>query len=946
MRHDAMPDRLPPQPGEVIDRSRRFVFTWNGRRHAAYAGDTVASALAAAGVRVFSRSLKYHRPRGLLTADFDDPGCLVEVDGEPNVRGGHRLVRPGMAVRAQNVWPSLVFDVKAVNQLLGPVLSAGFYYKTFMAPRRLWPLYERVLRQFSPGGRVPRTARPGRYDHRFAHPDVLVAGGGPAGMAAAVAAADAGASVLLVDQQHALGGHLRVGGDPERRALADLERAVAARGRIEVLTDAVVTGVYDDGWAAVLHRSAPGVTERLVKARVKHLVLAPGLIERPSVFAGNDLPGVLLSTAVRRLIGLYAVRPGRRAVVLTANDDGQAAAADLVRAGVDVVRLLDARAGESLVRAWGRGRVQGVECGDGTRIAADLLVTAIGWTAPTALLTMAGGRARFDERSARFVPWTLPDHTSATGGLVGDGPLDELLAHGRATGREAARRAAHRAADLVAGSPHAAVPRPTASEPEPFPTLIPAAHPALFQGPTPGIVDFAEDVSSADLVSAVAEGYDAIELAKRYTTATMGPTQGRLEGMNTSAVVAAATGRGLAETGITTGRPPVAPISLGALAGRAQAPVRRSPMHGWHAAHGAVPLVAGAWVRPDHYGDPTAEARTVRQRVGIIDVTPLGKIDLRGPDVAELLELLYVNRWRGLAVGSVRYGAMCGEDGVVFDDGVTGRLGPEHYLMTTTSSGATAVGEWVERWLQVERPRLRVHALGVTDAYASINVAGPAARELVGRLTDVDLSPAAFPYLRVRTGRVAGVAECVVWRIGFTGELSYELHVPAGYGLHVWEALLAAGADLGVAPFGVEAQRILRLEKGHLIVGQDTDGLTSAHAAGLTGMVRLDKPDFAGRPELGPRGDELRVVALQPVDPHLVPPEASLILDGGRIVGRITSSRHSPTLGRSVCLGMLAPHLATPGAVVTARLPDRSDVPIRVMPHLAHVDPEGVRLRA
>ncbi len=944
-----MPLRLPPQPGEVLDRGRRFTFTWNGRRHAAFAGDTIASALTAAGVRVFSRSLKYHRPRGLLTADFDDPGCLVEVDGEPNVRGAHRLVEPGMVVRAQNVWPSLGVDVKAANQLLGPVLSAGFYYKTFMAPRRLWPLYERVLRQFAPGGRVPTAVPAARYDHRFAHPDVLVAGGGPAGMAAAVTAAEAGASVMLVDQQHALGGHLRGGGPAERAALADLERAVAASARIEVLTDAAVTGVYDDGWVAVLHRAAPdGVTERLVKARAKHLVLAPGLIERPLVFAGNDLPGVLLSTAVRRLIGRYAVRPGHRAVVLSANDEGHAAAEDLARVGVAVVRVLDVRAGEQLVRATGRGRVQCVECADGGRVEVDLLVTATGWTAPTALLTMAGGRAGFDDRCARFVPLTLPDHVSATGGLVGDGSPAALVAHGRAIGREAARRAAHRAVELVAGSPHAVVPRPPASRPEPVPALSPAPHPGLFLGPTPGIVDFAEDVSSTDLASAVAEGYDRLELAKRYTTATMGPTQGRLEAVNTIAAVAGAAGRGIAETGTTTGRPPYHPVSLGALAGRTRTPVRRSPMQDWHEAHGATPLLAGAWVRPDHYGDPAAEVRTVRSRVGIIDVTPLGKIDLRGPDVAELLELLYVNRWRGLAVGSVRYGVMCGEDGVVVDDGVTGRLATEHYLMTTTSSGAAAACERVEYWLQVERPHLKVHALGVTDAYASINVAGPRSRALVARLTDVDVSPTAFPYLHVRTGRVAGVADCVLWRIGFTGELSYELHVPACYGPHVWQALLAAGRDLGVAPFGVEAQRILRLEKGHLIVGQDTDGLTSAHAAGLTGLVKPDKPDFAGKPELSPPrpDDELRLVALQTLDPHLVPAESALLLDGSRIVGRITSSRHSPTLGRSVCLGLLARPFAVPDTVVTARLPDRRDAPVRVLPQLAQVDPEGVRLRA
>lgn len=923
--------RLEAQPGEVIDRGTPLTFTWNGRRFSGYAGDTIASALAAAGERVFSRSLKYHRPRGLLTVDANDPGCFVEVDGEPNVPGAHRRVAPGIAVTAQGVWPSLRFDVKALNRLAGPALSAGFYYKTFIRPRRLWPLYERVLRRFSPGGRVPPAPPAGRYDHRYAHPDVLIAGGGPAGMAAALAAASAGARVMLVDDQPALGGHLRWGGPADLAALAELRAAVAAAGGIEVLTDSVVTGRYEGGLVAVVQRGLSDVTERLIKARPAQLVVAPGLIERPCVVPGNDLPGVMLSTAVRRLINLYAVQPGRRAVVFTANDDGTAVAADLARAGVDVRRVVDAREGGGVVRVRGRSGVRAVECGDGSVVRCDLLVTAAGWTAPTGLVTMAGGRASYCPEAARFVPADLPDGVLATGGLVGDGSLDELTAHGHATGQQAAHRATGGGA---AG---------------PVPRLTPAPHPDLFGGRTNGIVDFAEDVSAKDLRAAVAEGYDSIELVKRYTTATMGPTQGKLEAVNTIAVVAAATGRSIAETGTTTARPPYTPVSLGALAGRHYQPVRCSPMHSWHLSHGAAPLVAGTWIRPDHYGDPAGEVRAVRRGAGIIDVTPLGKFELRGPHVPDLLELLYVNRWRKLAVGAVRYGVMCTDDGVVFDDGVTGRLAEDRYLLTATSSGADAVGEWIERWLQTERPQWRVHMVPMTDAYASINVAGPRSRDLVGRLAaGVDLSSEAFPYLRVRLGDVAGVPDCVVWRIGFTGELSYELHVPAGHGLRVWEALLAAGADLGVRPFGVEAQRILRLEKGHLIVGQDTDGLTHAYSAGLDWAIKLDKEDFVGKPELAwQRGEsQIRLVGLQPVDAEVVPPESSQLVEGGsRIVGRITSSRFSPTLNRSIALGLVATHLAEAGTVVTVLLPDGRRVPARVMPQLAHVDPAGERLR-
>jgi sarcosine oxidase, subunit alpha len=993
--------RIGRQPGEVIDRAAEVTFTWNGRAFRGYAGDTIVSALAAAGERVFSRSMKYHRPRGLLTAGFHDPGCMVQVGDEPNVRGAHRLVTSAMAVTSQNTWPSLRFDVKAANQFAGRFLGAGFYYKTFMRPQALWPAYEGVLRRFVNGGSVSPDTPHTLPEKRHVHPDVLVAGGGPAGMAAAVAAARAGASVLLVEEEHGLGGHLRWGGEADLAALADLKAQIAAEPGIEVLTDAVVLGRYDGNWIAVLDRgSRPGgaATERLVRARAKTLVVAPGLIERPYVIEGNDLPGVMLSTAARRLINLYAVRPGERAVVLTANAEGDAAIADLKRAGVEVARVEDARLGGDVRAVRGRGGVRAVECADGTRVSCDLLVTAVGWTAPTSLLNMAGSRPDYSQRAARFLPdpAQLPQDVLVTGGIAGDGSPDELAAHATATGTEAARRAAkirrarilatptareaHECGDelvIARPSPHssaaegrepaagvaggasrtggaaeeAAEEAEAEEAEEPGPAAIPVLgldqHPELFIGRTHGIVDFSEDVSSKDLEAAIAEGFDSAELAKRFTTATMGPLQGKLETVNTVAVVARATGRSIADTGTTTWRPPYAPVTLGALAGASFEPERYSPMQPWHEAHGAVPLIAGAWIRPDRYGDAAAEARNVRENVGIIDVTPIGKLDLRGPDIPKLLNLLYVNKWSKLEIGRVRYGVMCADDGVVLDDGVTGRLGQEHYLMSTTSSGAATVWEWVENWLQTEHPDWRVHVTPVTTAYASINVAGPKSRQLLERLTEgVDLTNEAFGYMNVRTGTVAGVPDSVLWRIGFTGELSYELHVPASYGLGVWEALLSRGQDLGAAAFGVEAQRILRLEKGHFIVGQDTDGLTRGFSAGLDWAIKLDKDDFAGQPELAWQGEGgTRLVGLQPVDGSVVPEEASLIMDGTAIAGRITSSRMSPALGRSICLAQVDGRLAEPGTIVTVRLPSGRNIEARVMPQHAHVDPDGGRMR-
>ena len=761
--------------------------------------------------------------------------------------------------------------------------------------------------------------------------------------------------MLLVEEEHDLGGHLRWGGEEELAGLARLRAELAGEPGVEVLTDSVVIGRYDGNWLAVLERSADG-SERLIKARAKTLIVASGLIERPYVIEGNDLPGVMLSTAVRRLINLHAVKPGQRAVVLSANPEGDAAIGDLRRAGVEIARVEDGRRGGDVIAASGRGGVRSVEVADGTKIDCDLLVTAVGWTAPTLLINAAGNRPVYSERAARFLPdlTGLPADVLVAGGIAGDGTLQEITSHAMAVGREAARRAAVINRAVVAATPTARVPgRDDHAESDPVPIPIHRLdvdeHPELFAGRTSGFVDFSEDVTTKDLKAAIAEGFDSAELVKRFTTATMGPVQGKLETVNTVAIVAGATGQSIADTGTTTWRPPYVPVTLAALAGRSFESVRYSPMQPWHEAHGAVPLQAGAWIRPDHYGDPAAEVRNVRENVGIIDVTPIGKLDLRGPDVSKLLNLVYVNKWSKLDIGKVRYGVMCAEDGVVLDDGVTGRLGAEHYLMSTTSSGAATIWEWVENWLQTEHPDWRVHVTPVTTAYASINVAGPKSRQLIERVTeDVDTSNEAFGYMNVRTGRIAGVDECVLWRIGFTGELSYELHAPASYGLHIWETLLDRGADLGVAPFGVEAQRILRLEKGHLIVGQDTDGLTKAFSAGLDWAIKLDKDDFAGRPELAWQHEDdsgMRLVAMQPLDRSVLPPEASQIVEAGRIAGRVTSSRMSPTLRRSVCLAQVESRLAVPGTEVTVRLPSGQPVQARIMEHHAHVDPDGGRMR-
>ena len=943
--------RLEPQPGEVIDRSKPLHFTWNRKKLIGFAGDTIVSALLANNQVVVSRSMKYHRPRGVLSANYWDPNTTVQVGNEPNVRAGHRLLEANMAVSAQNVWPSLEFDIKAANNLVGRFLTAGFYYKTFMKPQRLWPLYEKVLARFSPGGVIDINSPHGYHDKRYAHPDVVVAGGGPAGLAAAISAAQAGMSVMLVEHEHRLGGHLLWGSDHDRNVAAELEAQARSVG-VEILVDSTVTGRYDDNWIAIAQRSHPNVVERLIKARAKTLVVAAGLIERPYVFAGNDHVGVMLSGAVRRLINMYSVRPGHRAVVLTANKSGDAAIADLERVGVDVVAVVDARKEQTIAAAAGSPRkLKTVTLANGSKINTDLLVTAVGWTAPTSLLNMAGDRPSYDPRAARFFPTRLPDNVIATGGIVGDGSLDELIEHGTNSGQLAAGRASlvrhhlrgSRAAKLDTDPP--AAPQDTRTP------LARSSHPELFRASTHGLVDYSEDVTSKDLFAAAAEGFDSVELIKRFTTATMGPSQGKLETVNTVAVLAEAKGETIEQVGTTVWRPPYAPISLGALAGRVFEPVRVSSIHQWHVDNHMTPILAGQWVRPEHYGNPSAEVINVRNNVGITDVTPLGKLDLRGPDVSKLLNLVYTNKWSKLPVGAVRYGVMCAEDGVVFDDGVTGRLGENHYLMSTTSSGAASVWQWIEMWLQTEHPDWRVHVTPVTTCYTSINIAGPRSRALLERLvSDVDLSNEAFPYMQVRCGTIANVTDAILWRIGFTGELSFEMHVPAGFGLHVWEQLLDVGKDMRVAPFGLEAQRILRLEKGHFIVGQDTDGLTKAPTTGLQSLIKLDKADFAGKPELQWSESETDLPVLVAIVPDirgLAIAEACQILRHGttEIVGRITSSRFSPTLQKTICLGQVTPEFAAAGTELTVRLMDGSDTKAKVLEHHSHFDPEGARLR-
>jgi sarcosine oxidase subunit alpha len=905
-------------------------FRFDGREIPIRDGDTIATAMYRAGVRVFSRSFKYHRPRGLLCGTGRCANCLVQVGPTPNVRACTTPAAPGAEVRHQNAWPSLGLDLLAVNDWLSFLLPPGFYYKTLIRPRSFWPLYEAVLRRAAGLGRIDVGHQPEeRYDKIHRHTDVLVVGGGPAGVAAAVAAGEAGADVILADEQEALGGHTRweLGG---AGALDDIVARAARHPRIEIFTGAVAFGAYEGGLVPLRQGT------RMIGVRCHELVVATGRHEYPLVFPDNDRPGVMLASAARRLLR-HGVRPGERAVVVTTGSEGYALAAELNKAGVRVVAVVDSRPpgdgsagladllgqrqvqllqGSSIVRARGRRQVRGavvapldaagrVQPAEGRELACDLIVLATGGMPEIALLRQSGCAFDPDESGEPRLRETVP-HVHAAGSVLGTAHLADQLLEGELTGLAAARAAGFVTQDLAerelavrgrlatrGGGNGRSAHRPVAP-------LSGAA-----AGGGKAILCTCEDITADDVAYAVDEGFDHPELIKRYLTVSMGPCQGKMCSRVAGELCAAATTRTIAATGTTTARPPVQSVPLGVLAGRLLEPVQRTPMHPRHERAGAVWMDAGTWRRPRAYGDPADECRAVRERVGIIDVSTLGKLDLQGCDAARLLEKVYTHRFASLPVGRVRYALAADDGGIVLDDGTVARLGPERFFVTTTTSGIGQMESWLRWW--TEGTEWCAHVANVTSTYAAINLAGPRARDVLARLTAMDVSAAALPYLAAAEGLVAGIPALLL-RIGFVGELGFEMHVPADFGEAMWDALLEAGAEFGIRPFGVEAQRVLRLEKSHLIVTQDTDALTSVLEADMEWACKFDKDDFVGKPALDRlrrRGPRQRLVGFE-VPGGRLPSEGDQVVDDGqRPVGRVTSVRRSPTLGRVIGLAWL-----------------------------------------
>ncbi|HEX2105398.1 MAG TPA: 2Fe-2S iron-sulfur cluster-binding protein [Solirubrobacteraceae bacterium] len=953
--------RLPEQPGERISRSKTISFRFDGKTVQAYEGDTIGSALYAAGRRTFSRSFKYHRRRGLMCCAGQCPNCLVAVDGAPGVRACTEPVRDGIDVRHMNARPGLDFDVMRATDLAPSALTPpGFYYKTFIRPRRLWPVYEKVLRHAAGLGVLPKkqAEREWRTEYRRRHADVLVIGAGAAGLRAATAAAELGADVVLCDEGPEPGGRLLAEGHHERaRALADEARSAG----VEILVNAPALG-YFDGLVPVWQ----GAT--LHQVRAKQVVFATGTIEQPLVFAGNDLPGVMLSDGARRLAALYAVRPGARAVVATTSDRGLEAAVALRDAGVEIAAVADLRpdaaaggalgdrlaaggtevlAGHTILEARGRTTVTGAVLGraDGSggerEVDCDLVIISGGAAPATSLVAQAGARTTYDAARGVFRTGELPDAVHAAGDLTGAVGGEAVRLSGSLAGTEAAH-----ALGLGDGASRARVQEAHRRLADLNTQAVAVAVPPAVAGGERGkcFACFCEDVTAKDIKASIAEGYDSIELSKRYTTVTMGPCQGRMCQLTSVRVMGQETGQTLEQVGLTTARPPWSSVPMGALAGRPIEPAKRSSIHGRHRELGAKILWAGDWRRAYDYGDPQGEAVAVQRAAGLIDVSTLGKMLVRGPEAGAFLDRLYPNRFSNLKPGRIRYGVISSDAGRIVDDGTICRLDDETFYVTTTSSGAGAMEEWFGWWLADWR--MDVHMTDVTQAIAAVNLAGPRARDIMATVCDLDVSNEAFAYMDGKRGLVAGVP-CLILRIGFVGEVGYEIHYPAAHGEHLWDALIAAGAEHGLRPFGLEPQRLLRLQKMHILVGQDTDSESTPFAAAMPWIVKLDKADdFIGKWALEHYADvepETALVGFTMADGH-VPTEGAVVVQGTTPAGQVTSSRYSPQLGRVIGLAWVASSLARDDARIT--ISDAGSTYEATVQNKPFYDPEGEVLRS
>lgn len=965
--------------GGRIDRNAPLAFTFDGTPYTGFEGDTLASALLANGVRLIGRSFKYHRPRGIVSAGVEEPGGIVELlgaDASGNRPATTVPLTEGLAARSVNCWPSPKFDLGAVVQLAARMLPAGFYYKTFMWPD--WRIFEPTIRRAAGLAAAPSQApRDGRFETRFAHADVLVVGAGPAGLMAALSAAKSDARVLLADDRREFGGSLldrseQIDGTPAVAWVADVHAQLKAMPDVTLLQDATVWAYREHNLLIINERTPdkPGLIERSWRVRAGEVVIATGAIERMMVFPGNDRPGVMLASGVQAYLNRYAVRPGKRAALLTNNDSAYAAAADMARSGVEVAAILDTRdrvpdavrnlvdgiqihSGQHVTGTKGTRQLRAViSSGSAGTIPCDLLAVSGGWSPTVHLHSQARGTLRWDDQLAAFLPDQVVQASASAGAAAGQFTLSGALAGGSAAGARAAQRAGFTAQPL---------PCPKADD-TPY-TIAPFwAAPDTKPG-AKAFVDLQNDVTTDDIALAMREGYDSVEHVKRYTTGGMGIDQGKTGNVNIIGLMAEAKGLKIDEVGTTTFRSPYTPVSFGAIAGQREGgvvlPYRHTPLTDWNHAQGAFMYEAGArWRRPGYF--PKAgesfqqtvnrEARAVRDRVGVYDGSPLGTFELKGRDTDRFVDLLYTGNISNLSENAGRYSIMLTEDGLILDDGVAFRLAPNRWLLSTSTGHANAVFHHMERLRLHDRPDWQVRITNVTSAWANATVCGPRAREVMQALgTDLDLSRDALPFMHLAEGTVAGLPARVI-RVSFTGEISFEINVRARDLPELWDRILTAGAPFGIEPVGSEASHVLRVEKGFLSLGHEVDGTVDPFDLGMSWAVSKTKPDFIGKRAMelrrSAKGPRWELVGLLPEDPtEPIPEGAPLTPKGARVPseGFATACVYSVVHDRWVALGLLNDGRARLGDTVHVRLRDKI-IPAQVVPPCFH-DPKGERLR-
>ena len=990
--------------GGRIRRDQPVSFGFDGTSLGAYTGDTVASTLLAHGIHLVARSFKYHRPRGILAAGVEEPNALLTVGQgdarEPNIAATTLEAHDGLTTHTQNAWPSVGFDLMAINSLLSPIFVAGFYYKTFMGPtRKAWMFYEYFIRRAAGLGTASQAPDTDRYDWQHGFTDLLVIGSGPAGLSAALGAARAGMEVTLVEQDFELGGSVlcQPVGSAQDRWLEQMLSDIEATGKVRILTRASAFGLYDGNTVGVIERTAPGRADakagvprqRLHIVRAASIVMACGAIERPLVFAGNDRPGVMLSGAVGTYVNRYGVVPGRQAMFATNNDAAYLDAIALAGTGAKVL-LADLRKGTGqplLARARAAGvevqlataitHVQGAHrvrgctlapfdidqgrvIGAGVRHTVDLVAMSAGWTPTLHLTSHRGIKPVYRAELGSFIPGGFDKGHFGAGSMMGAQTLADAIQGGWEAAREAA---ASNGKSLSAICPLA---------PDDGDTDLgfSSVGPIIVDKPgDKSFVDFQSDVSVDDVTLAHLEGYQSVEHLKRYTTLGMGTDQGKTSNLNGLAVMAARRGLGIQDVGTTTFRPPYTPATIGALAGRSVAahlqPVRRTAMHDWHLRHGGIMMEAGLWMRPLWFNTSAAtlseaykaEMDIVREQVGMADVSTLGKIDVQGPDAAEFLNRVYVNGFAKLPVGKARYGFMLREDGIVMDDGTTSRIGETEFFMTTTTAQAGKVMSHLEFLLQVVWPELRVTVASVSDQWAAMSLAGPKTRDVMrAAFPEVDFGTEAIPHMGVLdvtlAGALAGVRIRII-RLTFSGELAYEVYAPTHYGHRVWEHLLEQGKPWKLRPYGLEALGSLRIEKGH-VVGSEMDGRTTLDDLGMGKMASKIKPfwgDALRRSEHLVRTDRPTLVGLEATGPDAAPSIGSILFFADDAIqghgrGHITSTTYSKSVGKSIGLGLLQGGIAHVGQEIIAASPVHGrQYRLRVVDP-CFLDADGERYRA